>query len=112
MTRLMHYTGWIRAFEFVVIPENDVLLSRFLEATNKKQALIRPKERMNRVDRVDRVIWNCRGVRSEVECWEGGDKLLMRMNGLSLEDGKESVECSEDGEVDSGNASVRSKKRA
>lgn len=50
MTMLMHYTGWIKAFETVVIPENDVFFSRFLEATNKDEVLKRLKKRVARVD--------------------------------------------------------------
>ena len=43
MTRLMHYTGWVKAFGAVVIPENEVFFSRVLEAANKDQALKRLK---------------------------------------------------------------------
>lgn len=79
MTRLMHYTGWIKAFETVVIPENAVFFSRVLEATNKKQALKRLRER------VDRVVWNVQRDEWEAEWWDGGEKLLTGMSGYSGE---------------------------
>lgn len=106
MTRLMHYTGWIKAFETVVIPENDVFFSRFLEATKKDQALERLKQR------VERVVWNVQRAEWDAEWWEGGEKLLMGMSGLPQEDGAESLESSEDGKADSGVVSVRANKHA
>lgn len=95
-----------------MIPENDVFFPGFLEATHKDQAHKHPKERVDRVDRVDRVVWNVQKDQLETERWEGGEKLLMGMIGVASEDDEESVECSEDGEADSGIVSVCANKHA